>query len=102
MKVLLNKIALLSIPLCPFLFSGCTYFGFYTERQVEAIIGQSREVGFYEGRATEIRSAEHARQQELTEKQSKVKFYKVHVPAHTNADGIEVDEHYVPIRIVTE
>ena len=83
-------------------FSGCTYFGLYTEKQVKEVVRQSHEAGVDEGNSNQIRHAEHARQKELAEKQSTVKFYKVHVPAHTNADGIKVDEHYVPIRIVTE
>lgn len=102
MKNKMIKIIRVSVLLVPFLFSGCTYFGLYTEKQVKEVTSQSQEVGFDEGRSNEIRHAEHARQKELAEKQSKVKFYKVHVPAHTNADGIKVDEHYIPIRIVTE
>ncbi len=77
---------------------GCLY----TARQVEEIKGKVRQMGFAEGRANEIRHSEHQRQQDLARKQIKERYYKVLVPEHTNEAGIKIEEHYVPIRVITE
>lgn len=85
-----------------FTLSGCSYFGMYGSRQVAEICEQSREAGYHEGVASEVRRAEHQHQAALAEQQFEERFYRVPVPEHINEDGVLIEAHMVPVRIVTE
>jgi len=102
MKALIHSLIVSGSLVLPFLITGCGSFGLYSKNQVEDVAGEYGERGFEAGRAHEIRILEHERQRALEEKQLKEQYYRVPVPAHVNEEGIKIDEHFVPIKIITE
>lgn len=88
--------------IAPVFTSGCGLLGLYSGSQVDDITEQHRQRGLEEGYARAVRVAAHEEQNAAAQKQVEERYYVVPVPAHVNAQGVRIEDHFVPFRVVVE
>lgn len=69
---------------------------------MQGSLDYAHDRGFTDGVGHQIRLNEHERQNELEKRQIKETYYRIPVSGHTTEDGIIIEPHVVPIRIITD
>lgn len=74
----------------------------YSKSKLDKVAVKERYKGFHEGRAGELRRQTHQRQRQKEQAlpEPATKWFSVPVDAHVNADGVRIDAHSRPVKIV--
>lgn len=84
------------------LLTSCSLVGLRSERDVRIAARAAELRGIQQGQAIEARAALIEDQAELEKPQPDFRFYEIPVPAHTDPDGVRIEQHNQTLEIVTQ